>query len=84
MDAIREKHQGLLDSIAKVYDLLMTMRYISSSDVSYPPHLSPRVDVARLQSLGFNDEVINLTQALPTLRPGVTWGWERKGTHRLP
>ena len=84
MDAIRDKHRALIDGFTTLYKLLVKMRYLAPDHISYPPHTSPGVDVSLLQSLGFEDEVIQLTQALPNLKPEVTWGWERKATQISP
>lgn len=84
MDAIREKHKTLISGLTKLYDTLVAMHYISASDVCRPPHTSPAIDVARLQGLGFDAEVIDLVQLLPGLRHEVTWGYQTQGTQLVP
>ncbi|CAJ2504006.1 Uu.00g114000.m01.CDS01 [Anthostomella pinea] len=84
MDGILEKHHGLIASVTRLYALLIQMRYLSPADVSYPPHTSPPVSVPLLQTIGFDDEVIELIQVLPAIKPAVTWGWHMKAAQIVP
>ena len=82
-DALRAKHSGLIDGIGKIFDLLVTLRYFAATDVSHPPH-SPPVDVAGMNVLGFDPEVVALAVLLPQLRSSVVWGWQEEGTALMP
>ena len=82
-DALRSKHSGLINGLGKLFDLLVKLRYLAASDVSYPPHSTP-VDVAGMNALGFDPEVVALTALLPQLRSNVVWGWQEEGTVLMP
>jgi len=81
---IAEKHKSLINGLTKLYDVLIAMRYISSSDVLRPPHSSQTVSVDMLQGLGLESEVINLVKLLPFTRPEVTWGYQEEGIELMP
>ena len=82
-DALRSKHSGLINGLGKLFDLLVTLRYLAATDVSHPPH-SPPVDVAGMNALGFDPEVVALADLLPQLRSSVVWGWQEEGTALMP
>jgi hypothetical protein len=82
-DALRSKHSGLINGLGKLFDLLVKLRYLAATDVSHPPH-SPPVDVAGMNALGFDPEVVALAALLPQLRSSVVWGWQEEGTALMP
>lgn len=82
-DALRSKHSGLINGLGKLFDLLVTLRYLAATDVSHPPH-SPPVDVAGMNALGFDPEVVALADLLPQLRSSVVWGYQEEGTALMP
>ncbi|KAH8205524.1 hypothetical protein TruAng_000230 [Truncatella angustata] len=84
MAATKKKHNGLISSLTRLFQLLIRMRYLSADDVPFPPHTSPAIDVPLLQKVGFDEDVIDLMQVLPALQPRVTWGWQMKATQTAP
>ena len=76
-DALRSKHSGLINGLGKLFDLLVTLRYLAATDVSHPPH-SPPVDVAGMNALGFDPEVVALADLLPQLRSSVVWAGRKR------
>ena len=64
------------------------MRYLSLSDIHFPPHLSPPLPTSVLSSQGFEPQVIALLQHLPFLRNierqlGPTLDFESYGINYL-
>ncbi len=59
-------HHALMSSLNRLYNALISMRYISSSDLHYPPH--PDLDTTRLASLGYELGGIDLLKYLPFLK----------------
>lgn len=84
MDAIAEKHTGLISSLTKLFNLLISMRYISPSHVISPPHSLETIAAETFQKLGFEPEVIELTKFLPILRSDIVWGYQLQGIELLP
>ncbi|KAF2810985.1 uncharacterized protein BDZ99DRAFT_462270 [Mytilinidion resinicola] len=52
MEAIQEKHQGLISGLTKLYNLLISMHYIYPGDVIYLPQTESMIDVQRLHTSG--------------------------------
>ena len=75
MEQIAAKHKLLITGLIKLYEILIVMRYISSSDVVRPPHSSDSIAISQLQALGFESEVIELIKLIPALRSEATWGY---------
>lgn len=71
MEALAEKHRSLIDGLTQLYKLLVALRYVRPHEVLAPPHTSPAIDVAKLASLGFEREVIDLITLLPHLSDDV-------------
>lgn len=71
MDEICEKHKSLIDGLTKLFDILAAMHYISFSDVLRPPYTAQTMNIAYLEGLGFENEVVNLIQCLPGLRNDI-------------
>ncbi len=57
-DALRSKHKGLIDGLGRLFDLLVTLRYLGATDVSHPPHVDAPADTAGMDALGFDPEVV--------------------------
>jgi hypothetical protein len=75
MDAIAEKHVDLILSLTKLFNLLISMRYISPSHVISPPHSLEIIAADTFQKLGFEPEVIELTNFLLILRSDIVRGY---------
>jgi hypothetical protein len=84
MDAITEKHADLILSLTKLFNILISMRYISPSHVISPPHSLETIATDTFQKLGFEPEVIELTKFLSILRSDIVWGYQGQGIELLP
>jgi hypothetical protein len=84
MEQVAAKHKSLIAGLTKLYDILIAMRYVSSSHVVRPPHSSDSIAISQLQALGLESEVIDLIKLLPALRSEVTWGYQNWGTELAP
>ncbi|KAF7115375.1 hypothetical protein CNMCM5793_002191 [Aspergillus hiratsukae] len=82
MDAIRDKHKGLIDGLTQIFDLWVKAQYISATDILTPPHHN--IDIPRLQRLGYDSEVLDLVPTLPALRNEAVWGYQEEGVELIP
>jgi hypothetical protein len=83
MDAIAAKHAPLISGLNKLYGILISMRYITQSDIVQPPHTAEAIS-DDVRQLGHEPETIDLMRLMPALRTGITWGWNQQGTEILP
>jgi hypothetical protein len=84
MSVIANKHAPLISGLNKLYDTLITMRYISPHDVVQPPHTTEAISDDTFQSIGYDSEIIELMRLIPALRGEIAWGWGKQGTEILP
>lgn len=82
MDAIRDKHKGLISGLTQIFDLWVKAQYISVTDIVTRPHHN--IDIPRLQRLGFDSEVVDLVHSLPALRNEAVWGYQEEGVELIP
>lgn len=66
---IIQRHSAFVDGMANVYDILLSLRYLTPPGVQKPPHVSPKsaVAAAKLNSLGLEPENVELMRHLPYL-----------------
>jgi hypothetical protein len=83
MDAVAAKHASLISGLNKLYSILISMRYITTSDIVQPPHAAEAIS-DDVQKLGYEPETIDLMRLMPALRTEVVWGWNQDGTELMP
>ncbi len=71
---IIQRHSAFVDGMANVYDILLSLRYLTPPGVQKPPHVSPKsaVAAAKLNSLGLEPENVELMRHLPYFRSDCT------------
>ncbi|KAF7306372.1 hypothetical protein MIND_00428400 [Mycena indigotica] len=57
--------------VTKFYELLVEMGHWEASDVLYPPHIDPPLDLQLARELGHSDSVLEIMQKLPYVRKMV-------------
>jgi hypothetical protein len=62
------KHQELCAVLTELYSLFVDIGYISTSDVSWPPHSESPLPVDELLKWGYSPVVVELLQAIPRPR----------------
>jgi hypothetical protein len=83
MDAVAAKHESLISGLNKLYSILISMRYITTSDIVQPPHAAEAIS-DDVRKLGYEPEIIDLMRLMPALRTEVVWGWNQDGTELMP
>jgi hypothetical protein len=61
-------HQELCAVLTELYSLFVDIGYISSSDISWPPHNESPLPVDELLKWGYSPAVVELLQAIPRPR----------------
>jgi hypothetical protein len=84
MESIAEKHASFISRLTKLLDLLVAMRYISSSDVIRPPHSHETIATLIFEKIGLSSEVVELIRLIPALRSDVVQGYQRSGVELIP
>jgi hypothetical protein len=84
MESIAEKHAGFISRLTKLLDLLVAMRYISSSDVIRPPHSYETIATSTFEKIGLSSEVVELIRLIPALRSDIVQGYQWSGVELIP
>ncbi len=55
---VAARHRDLIEGMKRIYDTLVSMRYLKASDIQYPSHISPKSSLAlqKLKAAGFTGE----------------------------
>jgi len=71
MDQIRIKHAALISGLTSLYDVLISLHYVSSTNVILPPHPPQLLATSIFQKIGLDTEVIDLISQTPVLRSSI-------------
>ena len=67
-------HQALVNGIFSLYEVLISMRYISRSDIYWPPYPTSLFNSQQWLSEGFEQEVVDLLALLAYPKVGSNLG----------
>ncbi|KUI56466.1 hypothetical protein VP1G_03771 [Cytospora mali] len=69
------KVQEIASLITELFDLLIDMRYLSASSVSFPPHKHLPLDLTQPARYGVSKDVVDLWQSIPYLNHHSDTNW---------